>query len=118
MKPKMMSKNSLEYLFHHILDGFKASHEGIVQLQRDHAMSDEEIHELIKKNSERLIDRIREFRLTEKLMSVFFALLFGYMQINGDDLEMRRPARVRTTSARVRNSRTGRRRNEHETTTI
>ena len=104
MKPKMMSKNSLEYLFHHILDGFKTSHEGIIKLEQSHLVSDEEIHELIRKNSERLIDRIREFRLTEKLTCIFFALLFGWMQINGDDLEMRRTTRART-SARYRSTR-------------
>lgn len=100
-----MSKQSLEYLFHHILDGFKTSHEGIAQLQQQRLVSDEEIHELIKKNSERLIDRIREFRLTEKLLSIFFAILFGYMQVNGDDLEMRRPARARTGRSVQRSSR-------------
>jgi len=112
MKPKMMSKNSLEYLFHHILDGFKTSHEGIAQLQQNKLVSDEEIHELIKKNSERLIDRIREFRMTEKLLSVFFVALFGYMQITGEDLEMRRPARARTGKTMQR---PGRRKSKEET---
>lgn len=105
MKPRMMSRQSLEYLFHHILDGFKTSHEGIAQLQREHLVSDEEIHELVRKNSERLIERIREFRLTEKLLSIFFAVLFGYMQITGDELEMRRPARARTGRSVQRSSR-------------
>lgn len=111
-----MSKQSLEYLFHHILDGFKTSHEGIAQLQREHLVSDEEIHELIRKNSERLIDRIREFRMTEKLLCVFFALLFGYMQITGDELEMRRPARVRTS--RTTQHRSSRRKGKDETEPI
>lgn len=110
----MMSRHSLEYLFHHILDGFKTSHEGIAQLQQQRLVSDEEIHDLIKKNSERLIDRIREFRLTEKLLCVFFAVLFGYLQITGDDLEMRRPTRTRTGRTSSARSRNGRRRNEIE----
>jgi hypothetical protein len=111
MKPKMMSKNSLEYLFNHILDGFRSSHEGIIQLQHDHLVTDDEIHELVRKNSERLIDRIREFKIIEKLTCIFFAALFGYMQISGSDLEARRPARTRTSSSRSA-SRSGRRRND------
>lgn len=97
----------------HILDGFKTSHEGIAQLEQNRLVSDEEIHELIRKNSERLIDRIREFRLTEKLMSIFFAALFGYMQVTGDDLEMRKPGRVRTSTSRAR-TRTSRRKTAPE----
>lgn len=41
MKPKMMSKNSLEYLFNHILGGFASSYQGIDQLQQQHLVSDE-----------------------------------------------------------------------------
>lgn len=111
MKPKMMSKHSLEYLFNHILDGFKTSHEGIAQLQQKHLVTDDEIHELIRKNSERLIDRIREFRITEKLTCVFFAVLFGYMQIVNEDISMRKPARVRTGRYLQR---TGRRKGKEE----
>lgn len=95
MKPKMMSSKSLSYLFDHILDGFKTSHEGIAQLEKDQLVSDEEIADLIKKNSERLIDRIREFRIHEKLFGIFFACLFAWMQITGEDLEMRRARRMR-----------------------
>lgn len=106
MKSKMMSKHQLEYLFDHILDGFKSSYNGIINLEHDHLVSDAEIEALLKKNSERLIDRIKEFRLTEKLLCIFFAALFGYMQITGEDLEMRRTGRT----AR------GRRRHETEQT--
>lgn len=96
MKQKMMSKRSMDYLFDHILDGFRTSHEGIQNLQRQQIVSDDEINELVRKNSERLIDRIREFRMHEKLFGIFFACLFSYMQVNGEDLEMRRSARGRT----------------------
>lgn len=96
MKQKMMSKRSMDYLFDHILDGFKSSHEGILNLQRQRVVSDAEINDLVRKNSERLIERIREFRIHEKLFCIFFALLFGYMQVTGEDLEMRRAKRLRT----------------------
>lgn len=116
-----MSKNSLEYLFNHIFGGFESSHQGIGQLEQQRLVSDEEIHALIKKNSERLIDRIREFRITEKLTCVFFAVLFGWMQITGSDLEMRRPTRTaRTSTAKPqRGGRGGRKgKDEIELTTI
>lgn len=101
-----MSKTALDYLFNHILDGFKSSHQGIINLEHEHLVSDAEIEALLKKNSERLIDRIKEFRMTEKLLCIFFAALFGYLQTTGEDLEMRRSGRT----AR------GRRRNETEQT--
>lgn len=99
-----MSKRSMDYLFDHILDGFRTSHEGIQNLQRQQIVSDDEINDLVRKNSERLIDRIREFRMHEKLFGIFFACLFSWMQTQGEDLEMRRPNRGRS----------GRRRDESE----
>lgn len=96
MKQKMMSRQSVEYLFHHILGGFKTSHEGILNLKRDRLVTDEEISKLIEKNCERLIDRIREFRVTEKIVAVAFACMFCWLQISGEDLEMRRAKRTRS----------------------
>ena len=91
----MMSKRSMDYLFDHILDGFKTSHLGILNLQKQRIIADDEIADLIQKNSERLIERIREFRIHEKIFGLFFAMLFTYMQISGQDLEMRRTQRMR-----------------------
>ncbi len=96
MKPKMMSKRSMDYLFDHILDGFKTSYQGIMNLKEQRIVGDDEIADLIQKNTERLIERVREFRIHEKLFGVFFACLFGYMQITGEDLEMRRARRAKT----------------------
>jgi hypothetical protein len=103
MKQRMMSKRSMDYLFDHILDGFKSSHQGIQDLYTMGIISAEELRDLLQKNSERLIARIQEFKVMEKLMCIFFAVMFGYFQITGEDLEMRRARRVRT-----------RRRNESE----
>ena len=105
MKPKMMSARQLSYLFYHILDGFESSHRGIAQLKKDNLASDEEITALIEKNSERLIERIKEFRLIEKITCIAFACLFTWFQISGEDIEMRRARRTR-----------GRRKNETEQT--
>lgn len=103
MKPHMMSRQAMSHLFDHILDGFKTSHEGIINLKEQGLVSDQEIAELVKKNSERLIDRIREFKILQRLVAIFFAVMFGYMQISCEDLEMRRGSRAR-----------GRRRQESE----
>lgn len=105
MKPKMMSRNTLEHLFDHILDGFKTSHEGILNLEQQHLVPEHEVHALLKKNSERLIARIKEFKLLNGLLSLTFVTLFTWLQVTGDDLELRRPTRTRV-----------RRRNETEQT--
>jgi len=83
----------MDYLFDHILDGFKTSHEGIQNLHRQRIVNDDEIADLIRRNSERLIERIHEFKIHEKLLGIFFACMFFWLQISGEDLEMRRPSR-------------------------
>ena len=103
MKPKMMSRAAMDYLFFHILGNHEASHQGILQLAEKQLATDDEVADLIRKNSERLIARIREFKVHEKIFGIFFALLLGYMQMTGEDLEMRRTAR-----------RTGRRKHKNE----
>lgn len=90
MKPRMMSKPAMDHLFYHILDGHTSSYKGIVNLEQQGLVTDEEITDLLKKNHERLIDRIKEFKLVHKLLCLVFIFIFGYMQINGEDLEMRR----------------------------
>ena len=118
MKQAMLSKANSTYLFDHVLDGFKSSHEGIEQLLAEGLIEEEELLELHKKNAARLIDRIKEFKLHTKLISILFALLFAYMQISGDDLDMRRSSRVRsrTSTARTRGGRKGK--NEGEAIAI
>lgn len=104
MRSTILTKRKIEHLFNHILDGFKSSAEGLKFLRRDGIIQDPEYLELLEKNAERLIERINEFRITHKLMSIFFAGLFTWMQVSGEDLDMRRARRTRS----------GRRRNETE----
>jgi hypothetical protein len=92
----MYSEKSNSLLHDHILDGFHTTHEGLRKLKEDGLVDEREYVELLESNVKRLVSRIREFRLTEKLVCIFFALLFGYMQVNGEDLDMRRSSRVRT----------------------
>ena len=110
MKPTMLSKKNASYLFDHVLDGFRSSYEGIEKLKDSHLIDEKEFTELLEKNSDRLIQRIREFKILTGLISVFFSILFLYMQVMGDNLDMRRPARARTSSSRTsgRTGRTGR----------
>ncbi len=100
MKAHMLSATALNDLFHHIIDGFKDSHLGILELEKKHLLTDEEAHALLVKNSERLIERVNEFKLLQKLVSIFFAVLFVFMQIQGADLDMRRPSRPGRTASR------------------
>jgi hypothetical protein len=105
MKPKMYSSVSNSLLHDHILDGFASSHKGIQNLKKEGIIREDEYTTLLEKNIDRLLDRIKEFRVMEKMLCIFFALLFAYMQISGDDLEMRRGRR---------GGRSGRRRDESE----
>lgn len=113
----MLSKKNSTYLFDHVLDGFRSSHEGIENLKEKGLIQEDEYTELHRKNAVRLIDRIKEFKFHTKLISVFFAFLFGWMQVQGEDLDMRRSSRVRSrTSSSRSTSRKGR--NEGEALTI
>jgi hypothetical protein len=105
MKPRMMSKPNMDHLFHHILGGHESSHRSIEIARERGLISDQEMTDLLKKNSDRLIERIKDFKIINKLLCLVFACLFGFAQISGEDLELRR------TSARIRiQSRSSRRR--------
>ena len=96
MRSTILTKRKIEHLFHHILDGFKSSAEGLKFLRRDGIIQDPEYLELLEKNADRLIERINEFKIIHKLTSVFFAGLFTWCQVGGEDLDMRRASRTRT----------------------
>lgn len=98
---KTLKPQSIHYLFDHILDGYKSSYEGIIQLKERRMITDQELTELLTKNSERLIRRIIEFKLMERLLCVFFAALFGLMQVISGDLEMRKAGRIRLSKRKT-----------------
>lgn len=102
---RILNRKPIDYLFDHILDGFKASTEGLKFVRNEVKMSDAEYIEWLEKNADRLIERIHEFKVTHKIMSIGFAFLFTWMQVSGDELEMRRPVRNgrATRSTRRRN---------------
>ncbi len=114
----MLSDDNANLLFDHILDGFEKSFEGIAELKSQpqvYNVTEKDITDLLEKNSKRLIARIKEFKLMLRMACVFFALQFAAIQVNGDELEMRRPARSSRarTSVRAR-ARRGRRNDEGE----
>lgn len=104
MKGKMYSEKSHVYLQKNLLDASFNNHQNIKNLRRSDIIQDDEYITLLEKNMEWLIQKIKEFRIAEKIVCVFFALLFGYMQINSDDSIER---------ARRSRSRSGRRKNEY-----
>ena len=91
----MFSDNTVRLLFDHILDGFKSSNDGIRKLKERNLVDDDEYTVLLEKNAQRLIDRINEFKVMQKLVSIFFACMFLWLQVNDQDLEMRRAKRMR-----------------------
>ena len=90
----MYSRDSNSLLHDHIIDGFASTHEGLRQLKDTGVIEEDEYTQLLEKNVKRLIDRIKEFRMAERLICVAFAFIFGYLQIAGEDLEMRRARRM------------------------
>ena len=119
MKEKMYSRESNSMLHDHIIDGFETTHQGLRQLKEDKLITTEEYTNLLEQNIKRLVNRIHEFRIKEGMLQaarrvacIYFACFFAWAQINGNDLEMRRTSRTRT-SRNVR-SRTGRRRMEED----
>lgn len=104
MKAQMFSKEKVDYLFHHLLDGFKTTHAGLERIRDERIISEAEYHELVEKNAKRLIERVHEFKIVNRMISLVFAGLFAWMQVSGEDLDMRRARRTRS----------GRRRNETE----
>lgn len=90
---KALSKSSTDYLFDHILDGFKSTKDGLDYLLQEGLIDEKEYSQMLKKNAARLLERIAEFK--NKVLSVFFAGLFAWMQVSGNAPDLRRPARVR-----------------------
>jgi hypothetical protein len=96
MKAVMLSKKNASHLFDHVIDGFEKSYQGIENAAQLELFNQEEELELLRKNSERLIERIKEWKTLNKIVSIFFAFVFCLMQIAGADLDMRRSSRGRT----------------------
>jgi hypothetical protein len=99
----ILNPKKIDYLMYHLVDGFEVTRRGLKQTLMQGAITLDEYHALVELNQDRLIARIKDFRIVNKLLSLVFAFLFSYMQINGDDMDVRRPQRTR-----------GRRRNDAE----
>ena len=83
----ILNPKKIDLLFDHIIGGYVCSRKGIAMLKHEgHIKTLEDYIELVDKNQDRLIARIKEFRIVNRLLSVIFAFLFSYMQVNGDDL--------------------------------
>jgi hypothetical protein len=102
---KMLSDENAHMLFDHIIDGHTATYHGIKQAKESQLINENEFTTLMEKNTQRLIDRIKEFKLMLRMVCVAFAMLFMAIQVSGDELEIRRPTRTRNTHARARRGR-------------
>jgi len=95
LRSKTSTRAAVKYLVHHILGGYQSSHEGLIQLRELGLATDQELVDQFMKNGERLIQRIIEFKLLQRIACIFFAALFGYMQLTCEDLEMRKARNLR-----------------------
>ena len=119
MKSQNISAKSNSLLHDHIIDGTTGSYHGAKNGHLLGHFSKEEYVAILEKIIERLEQRVHDFRIKEGLieiykrtLSIFFACLFAWLQINGDDLDMRRSSRSTRTARQIRSQRNGRRRAE------
>lgn len=102
-KKNVLYHDQTNYLFDHILGGFEGNVNGLKNIHNDNLVTEQEYHEFLEKAALHLINRIREFKRTNGLVSIVFALLFTGIQIIGGNNVM----------VRGRTGRSGRR-NEYE----
>lgn len=95
MKEKMYSRASNSLLHDHIIDGYLATDDGIEQLRTRAVITEQEYIMLLRKNIARLRQRILEFRITEKLTCIAFAIMFTWHAATDTDLQIRRPRKTR-----------------------
>jgi hypothetical protein len=100
---RILNRKPIDYLFDHVIDGFALTRKGLRQALDDKVITLEEYWQLVEANQDRVLDRIKQFKIVNKLLSLLFACIFSYLQVNGDQLDMRR---------------SGRRRNENEKTKL
>jgi hypothetical protein len=89
MKARILNRKPIDYLFHHILAGFASSYVGIKMIFTEGVIDKDEYIELLEKNSERLLLKVKEFEIAQKITCLVFVTLFTYMQVSGEDMERR-----------------------------
>lgn len=92
---RTLSRQKIDYLFFHLLDGFKTTHEGLTNIKNTGAITQAEYFDLVVKNTERLMCRVDEFKTVNKLLCFFFAGFFVWLQVAGNGPDLRRARRVR-----------------------
>jgi hypothetical protein len=95
-RARILNRSQIDYLFDHILGRFETSKKHIENALSTKLISKAEADSMQAINADTLIKRIKDFRIANRLLSVAFATLFSYMQICGDDVEVRKPSRTRT----------------------
>src|SRR5690606_39506698 len=70
LRSKTSTRAAVKYLVHHILGGYQSSHEGLIQLRELGLATDQELVDQFMKNGERLIQRIIEFKLLQRMACI------------------------------------------------
>ena len=78
---------------HHIVDGYISSQQGINDLFKKKLISLKEYTSLMEQNLIRLQQRLHDWRVTEKMLSLLFAALFSFMAFTSNDGELYRRGR-------------------------
>lgn len=85
----------MDYLLHHLVDGYSARQEGLGQLLQNGLIDSQEFVTLTGKNLEEFRKKLHEWRVTERLACVAFAALFTFMALMPNDDDLQRRARRR-----------------------
>lgn len=91
---KIISRQKVRHMQHHIVDGYISSQQGINALYKRKLIDLKEYMQLMDLNLARFTERLHEWRVTEKMLSIFFAALFSFMAFTANDGDLYRRGRT------------------------
>ena len=72
---RILNRKPIDYLFDHVLDGFALTRKGLRQALDAKLITIEEYWQLVDANQDRVLERIKQFKIVNKLFSITFASL-------------------------------------------
>ena len=92
-KRDVLYHDQTHLLFDHILGNFESNIAGLKDIREKELLTEEEYNQWLEKAAVHLIKRVREFKIINGLLSIFFVVLFTGLQVTGNTLDMRKTAR-------------------------
>ena len=97
MKATMLSKKELDYLEHHLHKGLESTLRGLDIALQQKLITLSQHDKLMRAAIERHLTLWHQFttKLMSKTVCLLFASLFTFLQVQGNDMELRRASRRR-----------------------